>query len=268
MSTTARIVELRESSPAADPPDALQAAAIVGHIDAVQGDRIFGWAWDGNHPTDRLEVELRLERDGGPPQTLARVLADRMRADLAGGGIGDGAHAFEAELIFPEGSDPSRVVAVVCAPATGETATFVQPNPEDQRLDQRLDRLLGPHLRRIDERIDALRRDQRQIAAAQQTVGRLLRDAGDGVAALRTDAARAETASGERTDALAEALRDLTERVGGLEVFLMRMDQTLRGMDNGLAEKGGGSGTFPLLTVLGSTAGAFLAVLAGWLMLH
>ncbi|WP_372399166.1 hypothetical protein ABMY26_29980 [Azospirillum sp. HJ39] len=264
MSATATIVELREPSPATEPPDASQAAAIIGHIDAVQGDRIFGWAWDGNHPTDRLEVELRLERDGGPPQTLARVLADRMRVDLAGGGIGDGAHAFEAELIFPEGSDPSRVVAVVRAPATGETATFLQPNPEDQRLD----RLLGPHLQRIDERIDALRRDQRQIAAAQQTVGRLLRDAGDGLAALRTDATRAETASGERFDALAEALRDLTERVGGLEVFLMRMDQTLRGMDDGAAEKGGGYGMSPLLTVLGSTAGAFLAVLAGWLMLQ
>lgn len=261
MSATARIVELHDPAPAAEAP---QGAAIVGHIDALQGGRVFGWGWDGNHPGDRLEVELRLERDGGPPLTLARVLADRPRADLAGGGIGDGAHAFEAELILPDGADPSRVVAVVRSPATGETATFVQPNPEDQRLD----RLLGPHLQRIGERIDALRRDQRQLAASQQTIGRLLRDAGEGVAALRTDATRLDTAQAERTEALAATLQELTERVGGLEVFLMRMDQSLRGLDGAAVEKSGGTGWSPLLTVLGSTAGAFIAVLAGWLTLH
>ncbi|CAO3409052.1 hypothetical protein [Azospirillum largimobile] len=261
MSATAKIVELHDPAPAAEAP---QGAAIVGHIDALQGGRVFGWGWDGNHPGDRLEVELRLERDGGPPVTLARVLADRPRPDLEGGGIGDGAHAFEAELTLPDGADPSRVVAVVRSPSTGETVTFAQPNPEDQRLD----RLLGPHLQRIGERIDALRRDQRQLAAAQQTIGRILRDAGEGVAALRTDATRLETAQAERTDAMAAAIQELTERVGGLEVFLMRMDQTLRGLDGAAAEKGGGTGWSPLLTVLGSTAGAFIAVLAGWLTLH
>ncbi len=264
MSATAKIVELRETTPVADPIDAPQAAAIVGHIDALQGGRVFGWAWDGNHPADRLEVELRLERDGGPPETLARVAADRPRPDLAGGGIGDGAHAFEAEVTLPEGADPSRVVAMVRSPSTGETATFAQPNPEDQRLD----RLLAPHLQRIGERIDAVRRDQRQLAAAQQTIGRLLRDAGEGVTALRADASRLETAQGERSASLADSLRELTERVGGLEVFLMRMDQSLRGLDSASAEKAGGAGWSPLLTVLGSTAGAFLAVLVGWLVLH
>ena len=261
MSATAKIVELHDPAQAAEAP---QGAAIVGHIDALQGGRVFGWGWDGNHPGDRLEVELRLERDGGPPLTLARVLADRPRPDLAGGGIGDGAHAFEAELTLPDGADPSRVVAIVRSPSTGETATFAQPNPEDQRLD----RLLGPHLQRIGERVDALRRDQRQLAAAQQTIGRLLRDAGEGVAALRTDATRLETAQAERTEALAATMQDLTERVGGLEVFLMRMDQTLRGLDGVTTEKSGGTGWSPLLTVLGSTAGAFIAVLAGWLTLH
>ena len=261
MSATAKIVELHDPAPAVEAP---QGAAIVGHIDALQGGRVFGWGWDGNHPGDRLEVELQLERDGGSPVTLARVLADRPRPDLAGGGIGDGAHAFEAELTLPDGADPSRVVAVVRSPSTGETATFAQPNPEDQRLD----RLLGPHLQRIGERIDALRRDQRQLAAAQQTIGRLLRDAGEGVAALRTDATRLETTQAERTEAMAATLQDLTERVGGLEVFLMRMDQTLRGLDGASAEKSSGASWSPLLTVLGSTAGAFIAVLVGWLTLH
>nr|WP_295833427.1 hypothetical protein [uncultured Azospirillum sp.] len=264
MSATAKIVELRETTPVADPIDAPQAAAIVGHIDALQGGRVFGWAWDGNHPADRLEVELRLERDGGPPEMLARVAADRPRPDLAGGGIGDGSHAFEAEVILPEGADPSRVVAVVRSPSTGETTTFAQPNPEDQRLD----RLLAPHLQRIGERIDAVRRDQRQLAAAQQTIGRLLRDAGEGVTALRADASRLETTQGERSDSLADSVRELTERIGGLEVFLMRMDQSLRGLDSASAEKTAGAGWSPLLTVLGSTAGAFLAVLVGWLVLH
>ncbi|PWC32945.1 hypothetical protein [Azospirillum sp. TSO35-2] len=263
MSATAKIVELREAMPEPEPP-AIPGAAIEGHIDAVQGGRVFGWAWDRNHPGDRLEVTLRLERDGGPALELARVSADRPRPDLAGGGIGDGAHAFEAELTLPDGADPSRVVALVRAPTTGETVTFAQPNPEEQRLD----RLLAPHLHRIGERIDALRRDQRQVAAAQQTVGRLLRDIGEGVAGLRADAARVETAQAEQRNALGEAatesLRDLTERVGGLEVFLMRMDQTLRGFDEAMAGKTAKPGWPPLLTVLGAAVGAFVAVLVGF----
>ncbi|BAI74239.1 hypothetical protein AZL_a07080 (plasmid) [Azospirillum sp. B510] len=268
MSATAKIVELRDSAPVADsmgdPSDTPQAAAIVGHIDALQGGRVFGWAWDGNHPGDRLEVELRLERDGGPPEILARVAADRPRPDLAGGGIGDGSHAFEAEVTLPSEADPSRVVAVVRSPSTGETTLFVQPHPEDQRLD----RLLGPHLRRVGERIDAVRRDQRQLAAAQQAIGRLLREAGEGVTALRADTSRLEAAQGERMDALALSLHELSERVGGLEVFLMRMDQSLRGLDGASAERTGGPGWSPLLTVVGSTTGAFAAVLVGWLLLH
>ncbi|MBP2299000.1 hypothetical protein [Azospirillum picis] len=261
MSATAKIVDLHEASAEAGP----QPAAIEGHIDAVQDGRLFGWAWDRNHPGDRLTVELRLERDGGPPLSLTRVAADRPRPDLAGGGIGDGAHAFEAELALPEGADPVRVVAVVGSPSTGETTIFAQPSPEDQRLD----RLLGQHLQRLSERIDALRRDQRQLAAGQQALGRLTREAGEGVAALRADAGRAETAQGEHHDAVVDAvagpLRELSERIGGLEVFLMRMDQSLRTLDRLLADKSGSPGWPPVVAVLAS-AGAFLAAMAGMLL--
>jgi len=260
MPATATVVDLRSVAPQPDEPTPAEtAAAIEGHIDAVQDGRVYGWAWDRAHPGDRLEVELRLESDGGPPLPLGRVLADRPRADLAENRIGDGNHAFEAEIALPPDAAPGRVSAVLRSPTTGETETFTQPNAEEQRFDQ----VLAPHLQKIAERIDAVRRDQRQLAAAQQTVGRLLRDLSEGIAAARTDATQAGTAQADRQEALAESLREVTERVGSLEVFLIRMDATLRGFDSALAGNAAKSGGLPLLALVSGAAGAFLATLAG-----
>ncbi|MBP2230840.1 hypothetical protein J2847_004149 [Azospirillum agricola] len=268
MPATATIVELREvapqpaDTPATDP--VVIAAAIEGHIDAVQEGRVFGWAWDRAHPDDRLEVELRLERDGGAPLVLGRVLADRPRADLAANGIGDGGHAFEAETALPEDGDPRRVVAVIRSPSTGAVETFRQPDAEEQRLD----RLLAPHLQRIAERIDSVRRDQRQLAAAQQGVGRLLRDLNEGIAADRATGAQAGHAQADRQEALAEAVRELTERIGGLEVFLVRMDSTLRGFDSAIADNGTKGNRPSALAMLSGAAGAFVATLSGFALFH
>ncbi|MCG5238831.1 hypothetical protein [Azospirillum doebereinerae] len=261
----ATVVDLRSAAPQPDETAAAEtAAAIEGHIDAVQDGRVYGWAWDRTHPDDRLEVELRLERDGGPPLPLGRVVADRPRADLADNRIGDGAHAFEAEIILPPDAAPGCVNAVLRSPTTGATEVLTQPNAEEQRFDQ----LLTPHLQRIAERIDAVRRDQRQLAAAQQTVGRLLRDLNEGIAAARNDTARTGTTQADRQEALAESLRDVTERVGSLEVFLIRMDSTLRGFDSAIANNGTKSGGLPMLPLISAAAGAFLATLSGIALFH
>lgn len=72
---------------------------LTGHLDHVGADRIAGWARDDADPTRRLVLELY---DGDRP--IVRFVADRMRTDLAGAGLGDGRYGFWLSLppgLFP-----------------------------------------------------------------------------------------------------------------------------------------------------------------------
>ncbi len=65
-------------------------ARLEGHLDRLEQDRVFGWAWLPDYPDEAVELEV-LDQNG----LLARITADRLRPDLAAAGIGDGRHAFE-----------------------------------------------------------------------------------------------------------------------------------------------------------------------------
>lgn len=231
------------------------ASVIEGRVDAIQAGRIYGWAWDRSYPADRLEVEFRAEAPDGRALILGRTLADRPREDLVGGGFGDGHHAFEAELALPPDLDPSRVVAVVHAPSTGTITTFVQPPAEEQLLE----RTLAPHLLRIGDGVEASRREQQKIIATQQGIARLLRDLQDRVGAEQAgnSAAHAQQA------AVAETLHELRERVSGLEVFLVRMDTTMRSFDDALKAKHTQNSAPIIAAGIGAAVGALLAVAIG-----
>lgn len=93
-------------------------ASAVGYIDALEEQRIAGWAWCRTRPDAPVEVEFRL--DG---VTLKRVVADGFRQDLARAGAGNGKHAFNVILEAPLPiSQPERLTAfIVC----GEKGPFV-----------------------------------------------------------------------------------------------------------------------------------------------
>ena len=64
-----------------------------GFIDAVEGGRIYGWAYDQERPDEIATVSIfRGEKKLGTAQ------ADRYREDLANRGAGDGRHAFVFDL--------------------------------------------------------------------------------------------------------------------------------------------------------------------------
>ncbi|KAA0687734.1 hypothetical protein [Azospirillum brasilense] len=240
------------STPVAAEP---AASVIEGRVDAVQAGRIYGWAWDRSYPTDRLAVEFRAEMPDGHSVVLGRALADRPREDLVGGNFGDGHHAFETDVAIPAGLDPTRVVAVVVAPSTGTIATFAQPSAEEKLLE----RTLAPHLVRIGAGLDAARRDHQQIAAGQQGIARLLRETQDRIAAGQAGAG----AAAAQQAALSDALHSLQERVAGLEVFLVRMDTTLRSFDDALKVKSAKSHAPTIIAALASAVGAFAATVIG-----
>ncbi|MBU0726432.1 MAG: hypothetical protein KKC98_15865 [Alphaproteobacteria bacterium] len=73
-----------------------QPGGILGCIDAIEGDRLYGWAWDPAQPRTRLPVEIYV--DGA---RAAQMEAGLLREDLEANGVGDGYHAFEYQ--DPEG---------------------------------------------------------------------------------------------------------------------------------------------------------------------
>ncbi|MEO0296057.1 MAG: glycosyltransferase [candidate division WOR-3 bacterium] len=66
---------------------------IKGFLDGIDGQYIFGWAWDPENPEKRLEVLVYV--DGEP---VAEGVADLYREDLERAGIGDGRHGFRIKL--------------------------------------------------------------------------------------------------------------------------------------------------------------------------
>jgi len=74
---------------------------LRGVLELVRRDLIAGWAQDEEFPD--APVVLRILDNGA---TIARVIADRYREDLAQAGVGDGRHSFS--FVVPGGLSPDR----------------------------------------------------------------------------------------------------------------------------------------------------------------
>ena len=84
-----------------------------GHLDVANRTQVEGWAQDVAQPGASLSL-LILDND----VLVARVLANRYRADLEADGIGDGRHGFHCD--FPQAlSSQERHVIRVCHEADG-----------------------------------------------------------------------------------------------------------------------------------------------------
>ena len=70
--------------------------ALEGNFDGLDGNTISGWAFDPAHPEIPVVLEV-LDGDG----LIARLTANRFRADLEAAGVGDGRHGFELKLARP-----------------------------------------------------------------------------------------------------------------------------------------------------------------------
>ena len=86
---------------------------LQSYVDRVDRYGAAGWACDDAHPQAPLHL-LVLDND----RLVARVLANRYRADLEAAGIGNGRHGFEVE--FPAALPASeRHVVRICREADG-----------------------------------------------------------------------------------------------------------------------------------------------------
>lgn len=95
------------------------ASTVTGCIDAIAGDRVFGWVWDPQQPAARIAI--RIEAEG---ELVATGFADQPREDLAANGIGDGAHAFE--IAVAKAIAPEKIGVIAVSPTTGENIELTQ----------------------------------------------------------------------------------------------------------------------------------------------
>ncbi|WP_207478293.1 hypothetical protein [Arenibaculum pallidiluteum] len=197
----------------AKPPEAQP--EIEGRVDAVANGRVYGWAWDRSVPGTRLEIQVRLPGpDGG--RLLASGLADLAREDLGANGVGDGRHAFELALLAEAPADPAALLVVARDAGTGAELVLQHPSEPERLLEQ----AVSPHLLRLTAALEASRAEQQRLAARQQGLAR-------GIAEIQ-ERMRAGSGSDARLDRMATDLGELRERVAGLDIVLVRMDQTLR----------------------------------------
>jgi hypothetical protein len=179
------------------------APSVTGHLDAVTGSRIFGWAWDPRRPGARIAI--RIEARG---EIVSTFVADQLRDDLAANGVGDGRHAFD--LPIPEGVSAEELRVLAVCPETGDTI-------ELRTRGAVMEAVLPPDTQAV---LQALIRSQRVLHRNVQSVMMRLEQMDGGATRPSSD----ETAP----PPLNQALEELREQVTSVEVFMVRIDEALR----------------------------------------
>lgn len=187
---------------------ATRASDITGFLDAVDGRRVFGWAWDRAKPEERLRIEILVG-----DTKAAETVADQPRPDLKDNGVGDGAHAFEA-VLAEDCAMPSALVAVAISPSTGARQVL------DRRPPPRSD---SPETAKVEPLLDLLHASQRRAVAAMQTAERKFDDAAARLTRLPE--------LSHTLDQIRATQGELARRIAEAEVFLVRFDGVLSNLE-------------------------------------
>jgi len=185
-------------------------ASLAGHVDAIADGKVHGWAWDREHPADRLEVTVSVG-----DTVVASGLADQTRSDLVASGIGDGAHAFA--LALPAGVDGDQVKVTIRCPASGESRELTRRPPPPESMPE--------ELQRVSASVHSLQQVQKQTTSAVLGVLREIRQKGDMQQFGHLEQAVADIQSGQQA---------LMKRFESIEVFLLRFDTLMRQFDEKL----------------------------------
>jgi hypothetical protein len=189
------------------------AAHIQGYIDAIEPDRVFGWAWNTTDPSERLHIEIR-QGD----QLIVRQEANLPRPDLVANGIGDGRYAFVANI--PAIGEIDRASPITVLAITGDGAAGIELKRQSA----------GPAPAGAVSAVvlgEIRARDQRLQGQIKQLVS-VAKERGGLDQSLNERVAR----SLEKLD---EALPEIDHRLAAMEVFQLRIDTLLQGYDRRLA---------------------------------
>jgi hypothetical protein len=173
---------------------------LIGNIDAFERGRLFGWAFNPEAAAEHLAIRVRSGNE-----LVAEGIANLARPDLPDAGVGAGDHAFELTL-------PPMVKSLEGLLVTAHSARHgelvLSALPKD---DHHLNAILQIYTARYNS---ALAGFKTRLDAAS----------GD-IEELKRKALNAEMAP---PDDLESRLQELEKRIDGIEVFLVRIDETLR----------------------------------------
>lgn len=187
-------------------------AQIQGYVDAVEPDRIYGWAWNTSDPSERLSVEIRQGE-----QLIVRLEANQPRPDLVANGVGDGRYAFVANIPAIAEIDRASPLKVLAITADGATSVELKRQPGAPTPAAVSAVVLG-EIRARDQRLQG---QLKQLVSVAKERGGLDQNLNDRV-----------TQSLEKLDA---ALPELDHRLEAMEVFQLRFDTLLQAIDKRLA---------------------------------
>ena len=167
---------------------------IVGRVDVLSNNKVFGWAFNPDNPGERLQI--RISRGAG---IVATGRADVFREDLPDSGVGDGRHAFEIELP-PNITSLQGLVLVARSESAGETTLQVATHEE-----HRFDDLFNVFSIRYDDLLVELKGEIDALKSERGGAGASLPSA-----------------------ELEERLSKIERRLEDFEVFIMRIDEMTR----------------------------------------
>lgn len=186
---------------------------IQGYIDAIEPDRIYGWAWNTTEPSERLTVEVRQGAE-----LIVRLEANLPRPDLVANGIGDGRYAFVANI--PAIGEIDRASPVTVIATTSDGASSVELKRQNAApAPASVSAVVLGEIRARDQRLQG---QIKQLVSVAKERGGLDQSLNDRV-----------IQSLERLDA---ALPDVDHRLEAMEVFQVRFDTMLQGYDKRLLE--------------------------------
>lgn len=147
---------------------------LYGVVDVLRLDRVAGWAIDRTDPAASAEIEIR--REG---RIVATVRADRLRKDLANGGLGTGRYGFACTLEPPLEPGFEFTVTATARSADGVELELKRPGAgtrtadRDRRMLERIFADLAALRHAVAEASLAARRDATPESALLEAIRRL-----------------------------------------------------------------------------------------------
>jgi hypothetical protein len=172
---------------------------LIGHIDAFERGKLYGWAFNPDDANEHLLIYVHAGND-----ILADGIANLKRRDLPEAGIGAGDHAFELRLP----ADVKSLDNVVVIGQSARHGEIVLPMLSDDN--QQLNTILQIHSSRYNAALQQLKTELDTVA--------------EEVHGIKNDGAFGQSTSPEDASS---RLGNLEKRIDAMEVFLVRMDETL-----------------------------------------
>jgi hypothetical protein len=175
---------------------------LIGNIDAFERGKLFGWAFNPQDTSEHLAIRVQAGKE-----VVAEGIAKLVRPDLPGAGVGAGDHAFELALPSSIKSLDGLVITARSA-RHGELELSALPNDNQQ-----LNAVLQIYTSRYNSAL--------QILKAQ------LDEAREQIEQFKLDGIQIEASVPSDVDT---RLNGLESRVDSIEVFLLRIDESLRAL--------------------------------------